>query len=97
MKIWVPQVLLDVYDLLTGRGLKPFSVQLFSRFPELNDQTARQILRLGLTAFFLPKPDQLSFVNAHNDPGIGPTNKLASVIPLAGFQFRFQNSLLWRI
>ena len=60
-------MLLDVYDLLTGRGLKPFSIQLLSRVSELNDQIAIQILRLDLTSFLLPKPDQRSFVNAHND------------------------------
>jgi hypothetical protein len=41
MNAWMPHVLLDVYDLLTGRGLKPFSVQLFSRFPKLHNQIAR--------------------------------------------------------
>ncbi len=69
----------------------------FSRFPELNDQIARQILRLGLTAFFLPKPEQLRFINAHDDPGVGPANKLAAVIPSARSQFRFQTTPLSRI
>jgi hypothetical protein len=41
MKIWVPDVRLNVYDLLTGRDLKPFSVQPFSRYPELHNQIAR--------------------------------------------------------
>jgi hypothetical protein len=89
-------MLLDVCDMLAGCGLEPFSVQLFGRDPELNDQIARQILRLDLTAFFLPKPDQRSFVNAHDSPGVRPTNKPAAVLLLASIQFRFQTLLLQR-
>ena len=96
MKAWVADMLLDVGHMLAGCGLEPFSVQPFSRVSELNDQIARQILRLGLTSFFVPKPDQRSFVNAHNDPSVGPANKPAAVLRLASTQFRFQTLLLQR-
>jgi hypothetical protein len=39
---------------LRGIGLIPAPVQLLGRNPELNDEVARQVLRLDLAALFLP-------------------------------------------
>ena len=38
--------------------------------PELHDQVAGQVLRLGLAPFLAPKADQGRFITAHDDPGV---------------------------
>ena len=47
-------LLLHVRENLTGIGLIPAPVQVLGRKPELNDEIARQVLRLDLATLFLP-------------------------------------------
>ena len=61
---------LDVGKHLPGIGLIPASVQLLGRKAELDDEVARQVLRLDLAALFAPEPDQGCLVVAHDDPGV---------------------------
>ena len=72
---------LDIGNDLAGIGLVPVPVQLLGGDTELDNEVARQILRLGLAPFFPPQPDQGAFVVAHNDPGIRSANEIATVFP----------------
>ena len=54
----MPDLPLDVGDDLTGIGLVPAPVQLLGRQPELDDEVAGEVLRLGLAALFPPQPDR---------------------------------------
>ena len=47
--------------------------------PKLDDQIARQILRLELAAFFAPQPNQQGFIAAHDHPGIGATDEITPI------------------
>jgi hypothetical protein len=70
---------LDVDDDLPGIGLIPAPVQLLGCDPELDDEVAGEILRLGLAALLPPQPQQSRFVVPHDDPGVGAANEIASV------------------
>ena len=48
-------VALDVRNAPAGIAFVPGAVELFGRGPELHDEVAGQVLRLGLAAFLLPK------------------------------------------
>ena len=72
---------LHVRNDLTGIGLVPASIQLLGHGPKLDNEVARQVLRLDLTAFLAPKPQQGSLVVAHNDPGVGAADETASGLP----------------
>ena len=50
----VPDAPLDVGKDLTGIALVPASIQVLGCKPELNDEIAREVLRLDLAAFFSP-------------------------------------------
>ena len=45
---------LDVGQDLPGIGLVPASIKVFCREPKLDDEVARQVLRLGLAALLAP-------------------------------------------
>ena len=67
--------LLDVGDHLTGVALVPVPVEVLGHDPELDDQVAGEVLRLDLTAFLPPKPEQGGLVAAHDDPGVRASNE----------------------
>ena len=66
---------LHVGDELSGTSLVPVPVQVLGRRAELDQEIARQILRLDFASLFSPKAEQPSFIVAHNNPGVGPANK----------------------
>jgi hypothetical protein len=68
---------LDVGDAPAGIALVPGPVELLGCGPELNDQVAGQVLRLGLTA--LSELDQGRLVAAHDNPGVRAANEGAAV------------------
>ena len=51
------------------------AVELLGCDPELHDQVAGQVLRLGLPALLAPKPNQGGFIVSHDDPGIGAADE----------------------
>jgi hypothetical protein len=71
---------LHVGDNLPGLGLVPAPVQILCRQPELDRQIPGQILRLDLTAFLPPKPQQRNLIITHDDPGVGATDDAAAVM-----------------
>ena len=75
----VPDVLLDVGDDLAGIGLVPAPIEVFGDRPELDDEVAGQVLRLDLTALFLPQPDQGGFVVTHDNPGVRAADEIAAI------------------
>jgi hypothetical protein len=68
-------VALYVGDALPSVALVPGAIQVLRSRPELNYQIAREVLRPGLSAFFLPEPDEGGLVTAHDDTGIGAADK----------------------
>ena len=79
-------VLLDIGNDLTGIGLVPAPVKVLGGQPELDNQVAGQVLRLGLTAFLPPQPQQGGFVIAHDNPGVGAADKRAAGGPILACQ-----------
>ena len=73
---------LDVGDDPSGVALVPSPVQRLGGDAELDDKVVAQILRLGLAALFLPKPDQRRLVGAHDDPRIRPADEMATGKPI---------------
>src|SRR5499433_4510942 len=70
---------LHVADLPAGVALVPGAVELLGRPPELHDEIAREVLRLGLAPFLPPQSDQSGLIIAHDDPGIRTADEEASV------------------
>jgi hypothetical protein len=61
-----------------GDALVPAPVQAPGRCPELDNQIAGEVLRLDFAPLFPPQPKEGGFVIAHDNPGIGTPNKIAS-------------------
>ena len=76
----MPNLPLDIRDDLTCIGLVPAPVQLLSGQAELDDEVAREVLRLDLPAFFPPKPQQSVLVVPHDDPGIRAADEGAAAV-----------------
>ena len=73
---------------LAGVALVPVPVELLGHEPELDDEVAGQVLRLGLAALFPPEPEQGGFVSPHDDPGIGAADEgSAAQIEIAALIF----------
>ena len=81
---------LDIGDYLPRIGLVPTPVKVFGDDPELDDEVARQVLRLDLAAFFPPQPQQGGLVIAHDDPGVRAANEVATGQPF-DIWFNFLN------
>ena len=47
---------------------------------ELDDEVAREILRIDLAPFFAPQAQQCRLVVAHNDPGVRAADKLTPFV-----------------
>ena len=75
----MPQPMLDAFDRLPGVALVPMPVEGFSHEPELDDEVAGQVLRLGLAPFLPPQADQGGFIVAHDDPGVRAADELSAV------------------
>src|SRR5262249_18027286 len=66
----MPDAPLHVADLPAGVVLVPGAIELLGCFPELYDEVAREVLRLGFASFFTPEADKGGLVVAHDDPGV---------------------------
>ena len=66
----LPDLFLDIGNDLTGIGRVPAPVQVFGRDAQLNDEIAREVLGLDLTALLLPEPEESALIIAHDDPGV---------------------------
>jgi hypothetical protein len=70
---------LNVGDDAPGVPLVPGLVERLGGDAQLDDEIARQVLRLDPAALFLPEPDQRRLVGAHDDPGVGAAKEVAPV------------------
>jgi DNA-binding XRE family transcriptional regulator len=69
----------DVFVSLVPIAFVPVPVEVLGRNgPELDDEVAREILRIDLAPFFAPHAEQCRLVIAHDDPGIGAPYKWAA-------------------
>jgi hypothetical protein len=50
----MPDLLLDIGNDLAGIGLVPAPVQVLGRKPKLDDEVAREVLRLDFPSLFPP-------------------------------------------
>ena len=55
-------------------------LSVLGRRPELHDEVAGQVLRLGLAPLLAPEADQGRFVAAHDDPGVRAADEGAAVL-----------------
>ena len=53
-------------------------VEVLGREPELDDEIAGQVFRLGLAPLLPPEAQQGGFIAAHDDPGVGAADELAT-------------------
>jgi hypothetical protein len=67
----MPDPPLDICNDLPGIGFVPASIEVFGGKAKLNDEVARKVLGLRLSAFLPPKPDQSGLIVPHDDPGVG--------------------------
>jgi hypothetical protein len=72
-------LLLNIGDDLACIGLEPAPVQAFGGQSKLDDQVAREVLRLDFTAFLAPKREQSALIIAHDDPGVGAADEIAPI------------------
>ena len=70
---------LHVDDYLAGIGLIPAPIEIFGHNPKLDDEVARQILRLDLAALLPPEPQQGEFIVPHNNPSVRAADERALV------------------
>ena len=54
-------------DHLIGVALVPVAVEAFGHGPELDDEIARQVLRLDVASFLAPQPQQGGLIVTHDD------------------------------
>ena len=66
--------------LPAGIALVPGAIELLGCGPELHDEVAGQVLRLGLAPLLAPQADQGGFVAAHDDPGVRAADEGAAVL-----------------
>jgi hypothetical protein len=71
----VPKLPLDVCDQVTAIRLIPTPIEILCHEAELDDEVAREILRLYLPPFFLPKAQESALVVTHDDSGVRATDE----------------------
>ena len=67
---------LNVCDGLARVALVPKPVEVLGNQPELDDQIAGEVLRLGFAAFLAPKAEEGFFIVAHDDAGVGAADEV---------------------
>ena len=57
----------------------PVAVEGFGDHPKLDDEVAREVLRLDLAALLPPQPDEGGFIIAHDDPGVRAADECPAI------------------
>jgi hypothetical protein len=73
-------MLLDIDYPMTAIGLEPMPIQVLGDLSKLDDEIARQILWLGLTALLTPELKQSSVIIPHDDPGVAAAYEAIAVV-----------------
>src|SRR6516162_209227 len=76
---WMHEPMLNAFNGLPGIPLVPMPIEDLSRYAELDDEVAGEVLRLDLAAFLAPEADQGGFFVAHDDPGIRAAEEAAPI------------------
>jgi hypothetical protein len=74
----MPDASLHVPDLPAGVALVPGAIERLGCSPQLNDEVAREVLRLGLASLLPPKPNKGRLVAAHDGAGVRAADKRSS-------------------
>jgi hypothetical protein len=75
----MPDPALHVADLPAGVALVPGAIELLGCSPELHDEIAGEVLRLGLASFFSPQTDQGRLIAAHDYAGVGAADETSAI------------------
>jgi hypothetical protein len=86
----VDHVAADANDLVSGVELISTAVEVLGGQAELDD--IRRISPSLLATLFPPEPEQGLVVLAHDDPGIGAANEMATVAHGIGCSVNFTHS-----
>ena len=70
---------LDPGEDLSGVAFEPVPIEGFGHRPELDNEVAREVLRLDFAALFPPEAEQGGFVIAHDDPGVRAADEAPAV------------------
>jgi hypothetical protein len=73
---------LHVRKDLAGIGLIPTPVQVLGRNTELDDEIARQVFRLDLSALFPPQAEEGGPIIAHDDPSVRAPDEIAAPVSI---------------
>jgi hypothetical protein len=76
-----PDLPLNIGEDLSSISLVPAPVQILGRNTKLDDEVARQVLRLDFAPLFPPEPNEGGLITAHNDPRVGAADE---VPPISG-------------
>src|SRR6516225_5915458 len=83
---WMHEPMLNAFYGLLGIALVPMPIEGLSRYAELDDEVAGEVVRLGLAPFLAPEADKSGFIGAHDDPGVGSADEEA---PIHGIGYYF--------
>jgi len=75
----MPDPALTVGGGSSGITFVPAPVQRLGCEAELDDQVVAEVRRLDFAALFLSEPDQRRLVRAHDYPGVGAAEEVATV------------------
>jgi hypothetical protein len=70
---------LDIDKDVPRVGLIPAPVKALGHSPKLDEEITGQVLRLDLTAFFSPEPNERLLIIAHDDPGVRAADEIATM------------------
>jgi hypothetical protein len=73
----MPDAALDVGNAPAGVALVPGSVEVLGGGAKLDNEVARQVLRLGLPTLLAPELDQGRFITAHDNAGVRAADERA--------------------
>src|SRR4051812_12721447 len=66
---------LHIFDCVAAVALVPASIEVLGDGAKLDNQLLAEVLRRNLTPLLAPEPDELVLIIAHDDPGVGASNK----------------------
>jgi hypothetical protein len=75
----MPNLPLHIGENLARIGLIPAPIEILCGKSELNDEIAREVLRLGFGSLLSPKLDKSGFIIAHNYSGVGTADEVTSI------------------
>jgi hypothetical protein len=81
----MPDLPLDIGEGLASIGLIPTPIQVLRGQAELDDEVAREVLRLDLAPLHPPQSEEGRLIVAHDNPGVRATDEIATIHRLVVF------------